>query len=724
MSSRRKQKPREANLIAENRIDWWGLGIVGLVALLLFYPPYFQALFFAPHIFINHIITALVFILVWIDKYRRRDFSFISSPLDWAIIAYAIAYALSLINAVHIGDAVYGFLKALNYFMIYWIVSQVIRDNSHIKIILKAIIFSGLGVALIALLVPTGLIDYSKGIIDNHIASTMGYHNALAAFLSVVTLLSVSLLMNEKNRWWQAFYCVANYIMLLVTLAAVSKGAWIILIFGLFLLIIGMPRGYRLKIIYFFGITIGTAIIISNYFMAAIASESPIMGVWFTMAGIPVVMAGWIVWGLIERWMQKQQISRNIVIALVSLVLIGAIFTVTQMGLSNQLVQEIGEIADLENLSYVTRADFMIWAVDIVKDYPVFGAGAGGWNALYKQYQEYDFATTETHSHILQVWVEAGTMGLIAFVAIWILFCYLLYNLYKSYRGREEWVLIWGIAVAAMGLGLHSCFDFDLSMPSMAILLWSLFALISSQNNVSSHERIIKYNLKWVNVVMACILAFVLLIPSAQYLSAYKQANQGQQALQSAQSDQNQAQAEQLNRAAIYFSQAIQNDSLNADYWSQFGSIQGYFYRILDQQGHQQAAIHRSQSIAAMNKAADLKPYDPQMTQILVENAAQIGDLDGIIRFGKLTVKGLPNNPEVYSKMAQLWWNASQKCVENDQHDMAVKFAEEIINLEKDLQQQLVKVNIDHPFWQGEKLAVTPDFETACQQAREFLDNQ
>jgi hypothetical protein len=74
---------------------------------------------------------------VWADKWKRREFSFITGPLDWAVLGYTAAYALSLITAVVIGEAVYGFLRALNYFMIYWMITQVIKDFKDIRFILK-----------------------------------------------------------------------------------------------------------------------------------------------------------------------------------------------------------------------------------------------------------------------------------------------------------------------------------------------------------------------------------------------------------------------------------------------------------------------------------------------------------------------------------------------------------------------------------------------------------
>lgn len=725
MSSNKKQKKINVTLIDEKKRDWLGLSVLVLIGCLLFYPPYFQGLFFKPDIFINHVITALVFILVWIHKYRRRDFSLFSNPLDWGMVAYAVAYALSLINAVNDSNAIYGFLKAVNYLMIYWIVAQVTSNQFGLRNVLKVIIFSGLGVALIGVLAATGLINYPKAIINNHLASTLGYHNTLATLLSALSLLSITLMINEKNRWWQVTYCLSTYFMLVVTFAAVSKGAWIVLFLGLLLLVIGFTRGYRIKAVYFLGIAICSALIVSSYFTTAMVSDKPWPGLWFTLVGAVIVLLGWIVWRFIEDWLKGHQLPRPIIISIIALALIGGVLAINQMGLSGRFVQEISELTELENLSYVTRADFMSWAVDIVKDYPITGAGAGGWEALYRQYQDYSFWTTETHSHLLQVWVEAGTIGLLSFVSMWIIFFYLLYRLYKSYYGSEQWITIWGIAVATIGFGLHSSFDFDLSIPSMAILLWSLFALISSIYNASGINQTQKHPEKpWVNIVIASVIALIILVPSSQYWIAYRQANLGKLAIESAQTaESGQEQVEQLNLAATCFAKAVQNDPRNADYWSNLAYIHGYFYRLLNDQGNPQAATYRQQSIYAMYKAVDLNPYNTEILDRLIKNAAMVGDLEGIITFGNKFVKSIPNDPNSYSVIAKAWWDACQQCEAANQHEMAIQFAEAIIDLEKDLRMQLARVNIEHPFWQGEKLTMTPEFEAVYNQAQDFLDS-
>ena len=79
MNSQKKQKHKKEIIIPEKNQDWLGIILIGLAGLLLFYPPYFQGLFFVPQIFIAHIITAVVFIIVWINKYKHKNLSMFSN---------------------------------------------------------------------------------------------------------------------------------------------------------------------------------------------------------------------------------------------------------------------------------------------------------------------------------------------------------------------------------------------------------------------------------------------------------------------------------------------------------------------------------------------------------------------------------------------------------------------------------------------------------------------
>jgi len=724
MSKSKKIKTNQQPVQLPNQINWQGMILILLVSLLIFYPPYFQGLFLKQQMFVTHILTSVVFILVWADKWKRGEFSFITGPLDWAVLGYAAAYALSLITAVVIGEAVYGFLRALNYFLIYWMITQVIKDFKDIRFILKAIIISALGVTLIGILAAAGLIDYPQAFFDDHIASTMGYHNTMATFLVVATLLGFSLLTVEKNRWWQLFYYIANYLMMLVVMAAVSKGAWLILVFGLVLMLIGVPREYRVRQIYFFTVSMLPAIITSSYFMTAVSSASPPAGIGFVVLGILPVLAGWFLWRYIEPWLGNLKITRPAFIGLISMVLILFTLTISQVGLSDRITTEISEVTDTQHLSYVTRVDFMRWGAAIIKDYPITGAGAGGWEALYRQYQEYKFWTTETHSHIFQLGVEAGMIGVLAFVSMWAIFFFMLYKLYLIYRSREErseWVLIWGIATAAMGLGLHSSYDFDFSLPSMVILLWTLLALTSVCYKHSGHEFSSKIDKPWINFGISAALVLTLLLSGSKYLLAFQQVQAGKEKMRAAQVDNKTVQLEPLDQAGNFFARAVKNDPTNAEYWSYIAIQQGAMYQIFKGQDDQQSIVFREQSIRAASSALDLDPCNIEVNQQLLPYLVIMGDTEGILKAGKYYIRTMPNDSQAYLKVAELWWDISQKLEADGQHEQAMLFADEIIILHNDLQRQMSRAQVDHPLWQGEKLKMLPEVEKIYQQAQNFI---
>jgi len=124
MAKKKKKQTKtiEINPQPSHLPRWLPMVSFVFLGILIFYPPFFRGLFFNEDMFLYHIITALVFILIWANKIYQKDYTFLKTPLDWAIFAYAGVYLLSLIGAVHPGEAFYGFLRVLNYFMVFWMV--------------------------------------------------------------------------------------------------------------------------------------------------------------------------------------------------------------------------------------------------------------------------------------------------------------------------------------------------------------------------------------------------------------------------------------------------------------------------------------------------------------------------------------------------------------------------------------------------------------------------
>ena len=89
----------------------------------------------------------------------------------------------------------------------------------------------------------------------------------------------------------------------------------------------------------------------------------------------------------------------------------------------------------------------------------------GGWKSLYQGYQSRLYWTTEVHSYFLQVWVESGTLGFIALIAVCVI---LAYEMYKLLTAKEIDTSvrnhIWAAFVGAFAIGVHSLIDFNLSL--------------------------------------------------------------------------------------------------------------------------------------------------------------------------------------------------------------------------------------------------------------------
>lgn len=728
--SKRSQSARHVVEEISRRSDRWPAILLAAAGAMLFYPPLLGGLFGDHRMFISHIITASVFTLVWADRVRRHDLTLVRTPLDWAILAYAAAYLLSLTGAVHSGEAVYGFMKALNYFMVYWIASRVIKEYEQVRLILKVLLGAGLSVAMVGIMAAAGIVNYTGAYFNGHIMSTLQYHNTMAAYLSVLILLGVTMMLREKHRWIKLAYGAANYIMMVAVLGAISKGAWIILIGGAILLLIGMPGAARFKSLYYLGAAIGPALVINSPFMEAIASTAPAASLLYTGVGLLLALACLGLWEGIEKLLAKLRWSPAVVIAIAVLLSAAVLVLASQVTLPDNISQEISELADRGDASYITRLDFMRWAVDIGLDHPLTGTGAGGWEALYRQYQHYAFWTTEVHNHFLQVGVEAGIIGLGAFIGIWLVLLYYAFMLYRLSREQEDkdnWILAWGITAGCLALGAHAAFDFDLSIPAVCMILWTLLAMVGvlyDQQLPPKSAQPVPGPYNWLQVGVAVIMVMILLFGGGRYLQAYSQSKQGQEAIKTWESASGSSEKmAALNEASLHFTAAVKSDPRNGRYWSNLAGIHGTFFKLLIEQQHPQANLYRQQSMQAMEKAALLRPYDPDMLDSLVQTAGGIGDLDGLIEYGWLAVKTRPNDPGVYKKIGGLWWEAVEESKKAGQNDMAVKFAEEIIKLNQSLQQQLTRVDADSPFWQNGRLKMTPAQEKLSVQAKEFLDD-
>jgi len=122
--------------------------------------------------------------------------------------------------------------------------------------------------------------------------------------------------------------------------------------------------------------------------------------------------------------------------------------------------------------SLARRATMARAAGQIVRGHPILGAGLGALVAIYPRYETfYDGRVVEhVHNDYMEGLAETGILGGICGLAFFILLYRQARNNFEAEQGHFSRAVHAGAIVALSGLSLHSFVDFNLHVPSNALL--------------------------------------------------------------------------------------------------------------------------------------------------------------------------------------------------------------------------------------------------------------
>jgi O-antigen ligase len=116
----------------------------------------------------------------------------------------------------------------------------------------------------------------------------------------------------------------------------------------------------------------------------------------------------------------------------------------------------------------------------MIKAHPVTGVGLGAYETAFPIYSQSDgsLVVSQAHNDYLQIVAEVGPLGLI--LVVW----FIVIALRQTFHGlRLRDPLLAGLALGSgaslVGMMVHSIFDFNLQLPSHALLLMMLTAVLS-----------------------------------------------------------------------------------------------------------------------------------------------------------------------------------------------------------------------------------------------------
>ncbi len=697
---------------------------LGGLFVILFFSPLMRGLFFQPELLEVQMLTALVFALTWYDQALRRDVSLPRQPLDYAVLALIPAFALSLLTAVHMRPALGELLKVINYFMIYWVAAQAARKEQDLDLILKVCYTSAVVVAVIGLAAATGYFAFPGAYDNGIIMSTLQYKNALAVYLTVLNLVGLALSVKAERPLPKMLFALGNFLMLVVILGTQSRGGWLLYPVGLIGLFAGLPAVYRWRAAYHTVIFLSCGLAAARLFLPRMTAGNGPQAAAYLLAFAAATVALQYAYHRLGLWLGSDHIedrTRRAVamggLAYLGVVVVFYLFYASgamTSALASVLPEQVAARAETIGTSATTlpeRYEMIRDALHIAANHPLTGSGGGAWNALYHQYQASLYWTTEAHNYFAQTLVEAGVLGLLAVLAIWACFIFTVFRLWR--RTEQEggaWMSLWAVAVAALTLGLHSFFDFDLSIPALGILLWLFFGLVRAGINITEENKKSQPEEKKNPTVPRLVLvalaatagAGLLFLPSARLYAAGLDGARGAQALQ----DKN------LQAAEKYYLDARRSDPYTASYAGDLAQI--YAARAIATG----SVSYHSLALEQAGDAIAAEPYDSSTRAVLISMYLLMQEYDLAVRESEALLRLNPLLPANYEVLGHTCVMVARYHIERGAPQLAGDYIERAIALPAVMKEKSDEMRTRaRNYIKGDPMPPTPTVKLAAGQA-------
>lgn len=712
------QKTRDKDMFEPlQQVAFWGL------ALLLFFPPYFRGLFFAPEQEKALIFATLIFWLAFLWRRLRKDNKFMRDPLDWFALALPLIYIISSFTAVNKGLAIDEAVKNILYFMTYWSVSRLVRDEEDVHKLLPVVYISAIGVAVAGLAVATGIITIKDGFnvteFGATISSTLQYHNALAALLGAVFFIGLHLWHRsvEDSRTAPAalsgsrlnpagyLYACGNFLLLAVLIGSKSRAG--LLVFGLVFVIylIGAGNKRRFTASLASGYLGAVAYLVIGKFLNLVQNEQYNQAWLWIIGGLALALAGQFAYILLNRHVLDRWAGdgRKLIMAFAAITAVVIVAGGIWASGKAHVFERVTSPEYLENA--FQRFYYIDSAREMIKERPLLGWGGGGWKEAYEAYMSYRYTTREVHSYYFQVGVETGVTGVMIVLGIWISFLVSAGRLFLANKlndGRRQ--LAWLFAVVFLMIAGHALIDFDLSLSAITILLWSVMGMTSgllrleqTEERQPAKSKQAAFGYAPVAAVTAAALTVVLIC--AVFLNASKLYNQGVQYLR----ENNAA------RGVESLEKAVGCNPFNADYRIALSQVYSGLGKGDD-------------AVVEAGTAVELSPYRFAVRNNLVKVATANGKNELAAVETENTLLLAPNNIEVYEEYAQSYVNLGLKELTAGNKDDAREYFNRVAGVVKTINEKAASLNeTDIAMWNGPKLEVNDKIQLALGQSGYFL---
>ncbi len=702
-------------------LAFWGL------AILLFLPPYFRGLYFQSDQEWALIFAAVVFWFAWLWKWYKRDYSFISSPLDYFVLLLPVLYLNSALQAVNYGCAVDEVVKTVLYFLVYWLSVKLSRDETDVATILKVIYISAVGVALAGLATAAGIIYIKDGFMIGRIFSTFQYPNALASFLAALTIIGIYLWLAagwpktgksskketlKNTLGWlnsinisQFLYASGNFLIFTVLLGTKSNGGLIVFAIIFVIYMIGLPKGNKIKAISHF-VMFGVPSLIAIWLFLSTVVDNRAGALLWILFGLVLTLAGQWLYELGDRksWLEWISIHKNKVILASIILFVAAVASFLLLNGDAGILEKIKTGLRLRNLT--ERSIFYKDALSMILDRPYLGWGGGGWKEAYRTYQSYLYVSSQVHSYYVQVALETGILGIIALIGIWVSFFITSFRAYFSRQDHETRLLVWTVTMAALLIGLHAAIDLDLSLSALSLVLFSMFGItraigIYSRDPEKNPDKNKSYKPLNYKIFLGFTIPTVLIIVCTSCLAASNSfASQADKYLVN----------QDIEPGTVYLQKAIAYNPLKAEL--HFNLSQVYKY-----QGKAE------ESLAEARISVDNSKYNPENHMNLAKQYRYLGRVKEAVDCSEKAVRLAPYMIESYEGLAGVYLTAGINELGVGNLETAKMYFDNTVKIPATLDEKMGSLDDERKkLWKDAPyLAPTPEILVKLGAARYFL---
>ncbi|MEK0313648.1 O-antigen ligase family protein [Cohnella sp. 56] len=465
-----------------------------------------------------------------------------------------LAYLISLNNAASPYMAGYGVLVSVMMLAFYSAGSRIQLLPDVLRLI--PVIYLVIGYLVVVygyfnLLGNVYLLDSLSMVDGIRIASIFQYPNAYALFLLTLWIAILLELDRAVGRFWVLLHGCMLIFVTLSFLLTLSRGAIVILpVIAILVMALLNLRQQLMAILYtvvgvLLSLTIynpvserGTAVYEGyqrdiangvNVHTVSVFAQSSIK-YWGMLIGLSLAAAGVIylvrlnMEPIIASFAGKRRSNwANSAIPGASIIFfaLGALIATHSSWLPTALETRIANI-NFQTHSVYERLTMYKDALHIWKLHPIFGGGAGAWEAYFERYQSYPYISMQPHSYFVQLLVETGIIGLIAIVAFIIA---IIATYYRSYRKsqEEQRSLLRFYFIVPVAVLLHSTIDFGMSYLLFGFVVFFCLGVLSRPGDSWVAARLSDGALRIGRIMLAggfSIFAIALMVVSIKWLYA------------------------------------------------------------------------------------------------------------------------------------------------------------------------------------------------------------